>query len=54
MSQRPYANLYERLGGKFIADKVVGRVIKFYYLIELKGESRQALAWKQEKEAAGS
>ena len=28
-------------------------VLNFYYLIELKGESRQALARKQAKEAVG-
>lgn len=54
VSQRPCADWYEWLGGKYIADGVADRIINFYYLIELKGESRRALARKQAKEAAGS
>ena len=53
VSQRPCADWYEWLGGKYIADGVADRIINFYYLIELKGESRRALARKQAKEAAG-
>ena len=52
VSQRPCADWYEWLGGKYIADGVADRIINFYYLIELKGESRRALARKQAKEAA--
>ena len=52
VSQRPCADWYEWLGGKYIADGVAYRIITFYYLIELKGESRRALARKQAKEAA--
>lgn len=41
-------------GEKYIADGVADRIINFYYLIELKGESRRELARKQVKEAPGS
>lgn len=54
VSQRPCADWYEWLGGKYIADGIADRILNFYYLIELKGESRRALARKQTKEAAGS
>ena len=30
-SQRPCADSYERLGGKYIADGVADRIINFYY-----------------------
>jgi len=53
VSQRPCADWYEWLGGKYIADGVADRIINFYYLIELKGESRRSIARKQAKEAAG-
>lgn len=50
VSQRPCVDWYKRLGGKYIADGVADRIINFYYLIELKGESCRALARKQAKE----
>ena len=53
VSQRPCADWYEWLGGKYIADGVADRIINFYYLVELKGESRRSIARKQAKEAAG-
>ena len=37
VSQRPCADWYEWLGGKYITDGVADRIINFYYLIELKG-----------------
>ena len=51
VNQRPCAEWYEWLGGKYIADGVADRIMNFYYLIELKVESRRALARKQAKEA---
>lgn len=42
VSQRPCADWYEWPGGKYIADGVADRIFNFYYLIELKGESRRA------------
>ena len=47
VSQRPCADWYEWLGGKYITDGASDRIINFYYLIELKGESRRALGRKQ-------
>ena len=46
--------LYEWLCGKYIADGVAVKIINFYRLIELKGETPRALARKQAKEAVGS
>lgn len=52
VSQRPCKEWYEWLGGKYIADGVADRVLNFYYLIDLKGDSRRALARQHAKEAA--
>ena len=42
------------LGGKYTVDGFADRIINFYYLIELNGESRRALARKRTKEAISS
>ena len=47
VSQRPCADWYGWLGGKYITDGA------FYYLIELKGESRRALGRKQARKQRG-
>lgn len=39
---------------KYVTDGVADRIINFYYLIELEGESRRALTRIQAMEAAGS
>lgn len=53
VSQRPCADWYEWLGGKYVAVGVADRIVNFYYLIELKGESPRALTRIQAKEATG-
>lgn len=37
-----------------MAGGITERILNFYYLIELKGESRRAIARKQAKGAAGT
>lgn len=53
VSQRPCADWYGWLGGKYITDGASDRIINFYYLIELKGESRRALGRKQARKQRG-